>query len=240
MSNYNFNFNTAPEYDLNASLIDEVINLYGINVKFLKVQHINVDEIVFKDFGAIKTNENSIFNVFMMPENSEGWDNGGYSFSQFGMIDMNNINLFCSKNSFETMSIDIKNVIGNLVITPNNKIFEITNCEFTVPGMNNLFTYNNQKSVYKLTLIPYNVKIQDELDEVQIMHQDTADLGKTSYDTLDKYFDELLSTKQKQDSESEILDSVKTVQKTGSLIQEDIIINKPIIDRTEDDIFGNF
>lgn len=240
MSTYNFNFNAAPEYELNSSLIDEVINLYGISVKFLKVQHLNLDDIVFKDFDAIKTDENNIFTINMLPENSEGWDNNGYNFSQFGMIDMNNINLFCSKMSFEMMSLNVKNVLGNLVITPNNKIFEITNCEFTVPGMNNLFTYNNQKSVYKLTLIPYNVKIQDELDEVQIMHQDTADLGKTGYDTLNKYFDELINVKQKQDIETEILDSVKTVHKTGNLDKEDIIINKPIIDKSEDDIFGNF
>ena len=46
---FNYNFNDAPDYDLNASLIDEVINLYGVLVKFLKVQHINTDDIVFKD-----------------------------------------------------------------------------------------------------------------------------------------------------------------------------------------------
>ena len=32
---YNYNTNDKPEYDLNASLIDETIQLYGIPVKFL-------------------------------------------------------------------------------------------------------------------------------------------------------------------------------------------------------------
>ena len=49
---FNYNFNDAPDYDLNASLIDEVINLYGVLVKFLKVQHINTDDIVFKDYSS--------------------------------------------------------------------------------------------------------------------------------------------------------------------------------------------
>ena len=237
---FNYNFNSAPDYDLNASLIDEVINLYGVLVKFLKVQHINTDDFVFKDYSSIKTNSDSIFEIYLMPENTENWDNTGFNYTQFGLVDMNNINMFCSKFSIEKMNLDLKNLIGNLVVLPNNKIMEITNFDFCTPGVNNLFTFNNAKSVYKLTLVPYNVKINDELNTVDIMHKDTENLGEVKYDTLDKYFDELINIKNEQDFETEIKDTVQVVQKTGSLSNIDIVINKPIINREEDDIFGNF
>lgn len=237
---FNYNFNNAPDYDLNASLIDEVINLYGVLVKFLKVHQINKDDVIFKDYSSIKTNSDDIFEIYLMPENTENWDNAGFNYTQFSLIDMNNINMFCSKFSLEAMSIDVKSIIGNLVVLPNNKIMEITNYDFCTPGVNNLFTFNNAKSVYKLTLVPYNVKINDELDVVDIMHKDTEDLGEVKYDTLDKYFDELINIKNEQDFETEIKDTVQVVQKTGSLSNIDIVINKPIINREEDDVFGNF
>lgn len=238
--NFNYNFNNSPDYDLNASLIDEVINLYGVLVKFLKVQHINTDDIVFKDYSSIKTDSSNIFEIYLMPENTENWDNTGYGFSQFSLVDMNNITMFCSKNSVESMGLDIKNLIGNLVVLPNNKIMEITNYDFCTPGVNNLFTFNNTKSVYKLTLIPYNVKLNDELNQADILHKDTAELGEVNYDTLDKYIDELINIKNDQNKESELKDTVQVIQKTGSLSNIDIVVNKPIISREEDDVFGNF
>ena len=236
----NFNIDTNPEYDLNASLIDEMINLYGILTKFIVVEHINSDDVIFKDYSSIKTNSDSIYEVYMLPENSESWDTSGYMFSAFSLSNMDNISLFCSKFSIETMGLDVKKLIGNLVILPNNKIMEITSFEFEVPGINNLFTYNTYKSVYKLSLKPYNVKLNDELNAVDLLHTDTADKGKTEYDTLNKYFDELLDSKNIQDNEAEIKNSVDTVVKTGNENNKDIIIKRPIIDTREDDIFGNF
>lgn len=236
----NFNMNTNPEYDLNASLIDEMINLYGILTKFIIVEHINSDDIIFKDYSSIKTNSSDIYEVYMMPENSDSWDNSGYMYSQFGLANMDNINLFCSKTSIDFMGLDIKNLISNLVVLPNNKIMEITNFEFEVPGINNLYTYNNSKSVYKLSLKPYNVKLNDEINKVDILHQDSEILGKQEYDTLEKYFDELLDLKSGQDIEAEINNSVDTVIKTGNADTKDIITKKPIIDKSEDDVFGNF
>jgi hypothetical protein len=135
------------------------------------------------------------------------------------------------------LEMDIKHVLGNLVILPNNKIMEITDCQFEVPGVNNLFTYNNYKSVYKFSLRPYNVKLTDELDNVDILHPATEEKGSTSYDTLDKYFDELVNNKVEVDRGTEILDTVQTIDKSGSI---DVKINKPIISREEDDVFGNF
>ena len=44
----NLNFYNSPEYDLNKSLITEMISMYGIQVKFVKVKKIKEDNL-FKD-----------------------------------------------------------------------------------------------------------------------------------------------------------------------------------------------
>ena len=230
---YNFNFNENPEYDLNTELIDECINLYGVQTKFLVVQKLNSDDTIFGDYSSIKTDNSKIFDVFMMPENSDSWDSGGYNFSEFGMLNNDTCNVFVSKNSVQNIiELDFKELYGNLVIMPNNKIMEVTDVQFEVPGVNNLFTYSNAKSVYKLTLKPYSVKLTDEINKADISISDTED-----YNTLDNYFDELLDIKIAQDTEMEINPSQITIRKEPDI---DIVVQKPKVSRLEDSVFGEF
>lgn len=226
----NFNFSKKSEYTLNTSLAEEMINLYGVSVKFLVTEKINRDDFVFGDYSHLKTDSDKIYEMFMLPENSEDWDSSGYNLSQFGLTNFDNVSLFVAKSSFE--DVDMKIITGNLLVFPNNKVMEITNTELTVPGVNNLFTYNDAKSVYKLTCKPYDFKLINELDSVDISVEEDV-----SYDTLDNYFNELVSTKNSQDSESEIVASVQTVEKLDG---PDSKVQKPIIDNTEDSVFGGF
>ena len=230
---YNFNFNENPEYDLNTELIDECINLYGVQTKFLVVQKLNSDDTIFGDYSSIKTDNSKIFDVFMMPENSDSWDSGGYNFSEFGMLNNDSCTVFVSKNSVQNIiELDFKELYGNLVVMPNNKIMEVTDVQFEVPGVNNLFTYSNAKSVYKLTLKPYSVKLTDEINPSDISISDTED-----YSTLDNYFDELLDIKIAQDTEMEINPSQITIRKEPDV---DIVVQKPKVSRLEDSVFGEF
>ena len=230
---YNFNFNENPEYDLNTELIDECINLYGVQTKFLVVQKLNSDDTIFGDYSSIKTDNSKIFDVFMMPENSDSWDSGGYNFSEFGMLNNDSCTVFVSKNSVQNIiELDFKELYGNLVVMPNNKIMEVTDVQFEVPGVNNLFTYSNAKSVYKLTLKPYSVKLTDEINPSDISISDTED-----YSTLDNYFDELLDIKIAQDTEMEINPSQITIKKEPDI---DIVVQKPKVSRLEDSVFGEF
>ena len=57
----NFNFYNQPEYDLNNSLISEMISLYGIQIKFAKVTKINRDKNVFKDYQHLVVDEKNVF-----------------------------------------------------------------------------------------------------------------------------------------------------------------------------------
>lgn len=63
----NFNLSNTPEYSLNAGMIDELINLYGLFVKFLVVEKINRDLEVFGDYSHIKTDNNKAFDIYALP-----------------------------------------------------------------------------------------------------------------------------------------------------------------------------
>ena len=89
----NLNFSNQPEYDLYKSLIKEVIDTYGIKIKFLKTEKINIDNVL-GDFSHMKTDKDKIFEMFALPENSESFDNTNYGFDSFGFLDFDNINLF--------------------------------------------------------------------------------------------------------------------------------------------------
>ena len=231
---YNYNMDSSPEYDLNASLIDECITLYGVPTKFLVTTKLNSDDTVFGDYSSIKTDGTKIFDVYMLPENTESWDSGGYNFSDFGLLNNDNCSCFVSKLSVETIGLEFKSLYGNLVVMPNNKIMEVTDVQFEVPGVNNLFTFKNAKSVYKLTLKPYAVKLTDEIDTGDISVDPDED-----YSTLDNYFNELLDVKISQDTEMEIKPAVDTINKEDG-VEIDIVQEKPRVSRVEDSVFGEF
>lgn len=232
---YNYNIDEAPEYDLNTELIDECIYLYGVPTKFLVVQKLNSDDTVFGDYSSIKTDNTKIFDVYMMPENSDSWDSGGYNFSEFSILNNDNTSVFVSKNSIQNIiQLEFKELYGNLVVMPNNKIMEVTDVQFEVPGVNNLFTFKNAKSVYKLTLKPYSVKLTDEINQADISVDPLED-----YSTLDNYFDELLDRKVAQDTEMEINPAVDVIKKEIG-IEIDSVQRKPRVSQVEDSVFGEF
>ena len=231
----NFNISKQPEYELNSNLIEEVIRLYGILVKFLVTEKINEDKAVFGDYSHMKSDNNKIYDIYMLPETTEDWESGGFGMSQFGLMSLENIVLFAAKRSFDPAPDSVEDqheILGNLIVLPNNRVMEITNVDSTVPGVNNLFTYNDAKSVYKLTCKPHDFKLINELETVDISIDPTV-----PYETLDVYFQELIGDKAFQDVTSEVQPSVSTVNKTA---QADVKVLKPIIDKSEDSVWGQF
>lgn len=227
----NFNFNAAPEYTLNTNMIKEVINLYGVLVKLLITTRINKDDNVFGDYSHLKSDSNKIYDIHMLPEVSEDWDNGEFAFNPFGLVNTESVNLFVSTTDLTTAGVT-DSMLGSLVVMPNNKIMEITNLSYEQPGINNLFVYPDAKSVAKLTCKPYDYKLINEIDNV-----DASVDPLVPYDTLDNYFAELIDQTTQQNTGAEVTPSVETIVKTGTV---DTRVQKPIIDKTEDDVFGNF
>ena len=235
----NLNFYNNPEYDLNKSLITEMISMYGIQVKFVKVKKINEDNL-FKDYQHLVADKNDIIEMYALPENSDSFDSSGYQFNSFGFTDLNNLSVFISVESFG--EIKFKEIVGNLIVLPSNKILEITDVTFQVPGINNDFVNNNSRTVYKLTLTPYEFKLTDNLSEIQKPSDDLSPLD-TPPKSLDDYFEELMKEKEDLETELEVKDS-QTVSKETNLVDS---FERPIDEKvksqknvTTDDVWGSF
>lgn len=235
----NLNFYNNPEYDLNKSLITEMISMYGVQVKFVKVKKINEDNL-FKDYQHLVADKNDIIEMYALPENSDSFDSSGYQFNSFGFTDLNNLSVFISVESFG--EIKFKEIVGNLIVLPSNKILEITDVTFQVPGINNDFVNNNSRTVYKLTLTPYEFKLTDNLSEIQKSSDDLSPLG-SSPKSLDDYFEELMKEKEDLETELEVKDS-QTVSKETNLVDS---FERPIDEKvksqknvTTDDVWGSF
>ena len=235
----NLNFYNNPEYELNRSLITEMISMYGIQVKFVKVKKINEDNL-FKDYQHLVADKNDIIEMYALPENSDSFDSSGYQFNSFGFTDLNNWSVFISVESFG--DIQFKEIVGNLIVLPSNKILEITDVTFQVPGINNDFVNNNSRTVYKLTLTPYEFKLTDNLSEIQKPSDDLSPLD-TPPKSLDDYFEELMKEKEDLETELEVKDS-QTVSKETNLVDS---FERPIDEKvksqknvTTDDVWGSF
>jgi len=227
----NFNFSARPDYTLNTQLIEEVINLYGILVKFLVVEKINRDDVVFGDYSHLKSDSSKVFDIYMLPEESENFGDMNFAFNNFGLINSDTISLFMPASALEIIGLT-KGLTGNLVVLPNNKVMEITQESWETPGMNNLFTNADAKAVIKLSCKQYDFKLINELDSVDITHD-----ANVPFTTLDSYFNELIDQTNDQNTVANVTNTVTTVQKTGT---NDIKVQKPIVDKAETDLWNGY
>jgi len=173
----------------------------------------------------------------MLPESSDGWDVNDSSFSQFGLVNQECINLFVAKVDIVDVIPDIMNhtrsITGNLIVLPSNKILEVTDSHWEVPGVNNLFTETDAKSVLKLSCKPYDSKLVQEINP-----QDVSIDPVVPYTTLDTYFNELINQTNAQNVGAETTPTVPTVSNNKGLV--DGTSNKPPIDKTTSDVWGQF
>lgn len=219
----NFNLSQKPEYALAGRMSDELINLYGLLCRFLVVEKLNRDHTVFGDYSHLKTDNQKIFNVYLLPENTEEAENLNYAFSQFGFNPTATMNLFISKVSMEKIFPNLYNskglgdVIGNLIILPSGGIIEITDCQYEVPGISNLYAAPDNKNAYKLSCTTYNQKPQNEID--------TETAAESNFVTLENYFNELIDGNEAQDTEA----SITKITGTDKVIVPDV-----------DSVFGRF
>ena len=230
----NFNLK-SNEYDLQASQTRELIRLYGIPCKLLLAERVNKD-LIFGDHSHIKVDNKSVFDIHLLPENSEEYDQMDKLQTQFGIPVETSVNFFVAKESInekvqQSINVDsynefnilepddtIKRIISSLLIMPSGKILEITNVDFECVGTNNMFVYNYSKNVYKLFCKTYihNVANEIEVDTTVTTEDSNAPLNNNTFETLDQYFDELQNTSNKQ-----------------SQVASEFVVK-------EDDVFGRF
>lgn len=244
----NLNFTHKNEYTLHNSISCECIRLYGIEVKLLKTKKLNLDREVFGDWSSIKTNNKDIFDVHIMPDNSENFDFAEFAFGEFGFTNTETCSVYISAQECMKLGFGINELMSCLVVLPSNKVMEITNAEVLTPGINNLWAYSDAKTVFKLALNTYKFKLHDEIepnDVINTLDIKEKDLDKVQdiqdgYDPLDNYFEKLLNTKEVQDYEAEVKPLAQTVETdiNISLDTNNKKIQKPVVNKDEIDPFG--
>jgi len=202
---FNLNASRKPEYDLNESLISEVIGTFGIKCKYLFSEKVNKDYI-FKDFSHLKVGKD-YKDIYSMPENTENWD-GDTNFDLFGFHNMWTQNLYISKSQVFELFPDFKEtgrhkLLNSLVITPSGTLLEITNVESYNVGMNNLWGFADEPSSYRLTVKIYDNNQPDEGTDintnVNLEEEEIFEYNEDVATGIDQFFETLSTKKEKID-----------------------------------------
>lgn len=210
------NLNFKPkEYNLNGLQTEEVIRIYGICVKLILTSKIKQDQI-FGDFSHFKADNTSVFQVYVMPENTDDFETNERSLVQFGLPLDGTVNFFISritayelyqKSSNTQNEIDItqtneiiQKLHGSLIVLPSGKILEITKVDLDAVGANNSFLNAIDKNVYILYCRTYIHNSANEIDvNPAISDPDIPDkTAPDMFDSLEKYFDEMISKNEEQ------------------------------------------
>ncbi len=181
---FNLNRTHSGDYKLKNNHINELINIYGVEVDFLYTRKMNRDKILM-DFSHMKTDKDTQ-KIMLLPEEGDQWG-GVNQWDMFGLNNLRTISFFMSKESLDTLLLkykekyeninNYKEFINSLLVLPNGSFLEISDIEGEVDGINNLFTYDDLKSVYRITTKIYHHSKQDEIE-----HSST-DLTKETIDS---------------------------------------------------------
>lgn len=193
MAGFNLNRSSSADYSLKERQIKEMINLYGVEVDVLKTTKLNIDKVM-KDFSHLKIGKEKI-KITIMPEESSGWE-GDMGFDMWGLHNQRTINFLISKDSFNELSdfldknaINDSAVLNSIIVLPSGTIMEITSFTTQVEGVNNLFTYSDSASVYRLVTKVYNNSKQNEIERTTELEKTNSDKEvENNFDDIDNYF----------------------------------------------------
>lgn len=202
--------NNKNEYQLHGSITTELINMFGIQATYLKTEHMSVDEVLgdIKNYAVTKSEQ--VFDVMLLPETPEGFDKHDNLLTNFGIFNLDALDFFISVEDMQKLyGKSFNKCVGDLLVFPSKKVMEITNCIAQVPGINNMFLYDNDKNVYKLTCKTY----AHNRDEITIDKVDVPNDEILSFDNLDGLFniERLEQDKQKQDNDSPLIKDIDPI-----------------------------
>lgn len=246
---FNLNFTHKNEYSLHNNIISEAISLYGVQCKLIITFKQNIDFTVFGDWSNIKTNGQNIFDIDVLPADQSDIERQEYQFTEFGLNYLYSNEVFISSKSLAKLGINLEALYSALIVFPSNQVMEITDVDFKVPGVNNLWAYTDLKSVIKLTLNSYQFKLHDDIQDKDLVNtlevegdspekiEENIEISDENFKVLDNYFESILNTKTDQDLESEVRDVTVDVDKNIKEDKDDGVL-KPIVDNSEQDPFG--
>jgi len=242
----NLNFSQKAEYKLHNDMTYEYIRMYGIACKLILTKKCGRDG-VFGDYTHYEVDNAKTFQIYGLPENSEGFDVQQYMFEDYGISDYNTCNIFVSTYDFDEKHSNLKlnEIIGNFVVLPSGKVMEITSVDYMTPHVNNLFAYADRKSVYKLTLDPYEFRVQDNINHEELNMQDVNTEIRSSDEVKT---DSILEDSREQYSQSietgkidNLLDDLKETENYNALDNyfERLVKVKEDVDNEAVELTGN-
>ena len=212
----NLNRDFSSDYKLKSKNINELVNLYGVECTYIFTEKMNKD-FVLQDFSHLNALEAE--KIFLLPENSENYESQ-LSWNIFGLDNQRMLYMYITKESCLKLYKDFSEkkfseMLNSLIKFPNDEIFEITNIDQKVEGINNLFTFKENVSVYKLTLKSYYFKKENSLE---IEEQDEEDIDidlENEVMNIDEYFTALDNNSKKYDKGNSISSSDNVFGKLG-------------------------
>ena len=166
----NLNFTHKAEYGLHNNLIAEAISIYGVACKLIITLKQNIDFTVFGDWSNVKTNGTNIFDIYVLPSDQSDLERNEYQFSDFGLNYLYSNEVFISSKDLAKLGLNLEALYSALLVFPSNQVMEVTDVDFKVPGVNNLWAYTDLKSVIKLTLNSYQFKLHDDIEDKDMIN----------------------------------------------------------------------
>ena len=200
MAGFNLNRNSNPDYILKQNHIEELINIYGVECDYVYTTKENQDKIL-RDFSHLKTGDSK--KIMLLPEEMVSYEED-LNWDMFGLNNMRTMHLFISKKSMYNLfpewsfSAHAKDIVNSLVVFPSGSIMEIADITTTGEGINNLFTYDDEESVYRLSMRNHYASQQDTVEE----EAEQSPKVEETFDDLDSYFSSLDGVKDNQEEES--------------------------------------
>ena len=234
---FNLNRTHNNDYALKTNHIKEMISMYGVECDFLFTEKMNKDKILM-DFSHMKSDKNTT-KITILPEESEQWG-GGSQWDMFGLNNLRTMPFFISaeqiedliekyKDSYPNQPLNnYKALINSLMVLPNGSFIEVTDIEAEVEGINNLYAYDDEKSVYRLVTRAYNNSRNDEIEHssndtekttidtdtipgIQMVEFSEDKIIDESMENLDEFFKSLDDGKEIQDTEGEKISNSDSV-----------------------------
>lgn len=200
MAGFNLNRSKNPDYLLKQNHIEELINIYGVECDYVYTSKENQDKIM-REFSHFETGDSK--KVMLLPEEMVSYEED-LNWDMWGLNNMRTMHLFISKKSMYNLfpewsfGAHAKDIVNSLVVFPSGSIMEISDITTTGEGINNLFTYNDEESVYRLSMKNY---LASQQDTVAPDAEQSEEVQET-FEDLDSYFDSLDKVKDNQEEES--------------------------------------
>jgi hypothetical protein len=227
---FNLNKSNKADIELTKRNINEMINIYGVNCNFIFTNKMNKD-FVLKDFSHFTANQDA-FEIYVLPEDTSNWSTD-MSWDMWGLNNLRTISFFISASTYNRIEEEFfenseGTIINSLLVMPNGSILEISDLNFDFENANNLFTYPDDKSVYRITARMYNNNLHDNIqitddpstsekvtksieDGLLDIEFNEDEIQEEAFTDLEDYFKSLDDNKIEQDTEGQKISDSNSV-----------------------------